>query len=87
MRSTYQPEWSVKKNFNSETALWWDSAQLMYDINPELCPDSVAPLFEKSLNEEEILISRNDLKEVQAWAIGLIGWRDIPSCPLIFEKK
>ena len=86
MRNT-QPEWSVKKNINNQTEIWWKCAQIMYDLHPELCPDSVSPLFEKSLNENEILISRNDLKEIQAWATGITGWRDYPECPLIYQKK
>lgn len=88
MRSVYRPEFSVKKNFNDETKLWWESAQMMLDMHPDSCPDAIAPLFDKSINEEEVLVSRSELKEIQAWAVGLPGWdSSLMYGPLIFERK
>jgi hypothetical protein len=77
----------VTKIQNSETDQWWKMAETIYEEYPQSIPDSLGPLLEKSLNENEVFVSAAELKEIQAWAIGTAGWRpDPPYAPMVFTK-
>lgn len=77
----------VRKHVTKETENWWKTAETIYEEFPQTVPDSLSPLLEKSLGETEIFVSIAELREIQAWAIGMNGWRtDHPYCPMIFSK-
>lgn len=59
---------------NEHTLLWWEVARKLLEEYPESIPDSIHSLIDETFDETEILCTKNEIKDIQAWAIGLAGW-------------
>lgn len=78
--------WTITANKNDETKLWWEVAQQTYDMFPNAVPDALYQLLGEN-PEIEVLVTRNEMKDIQSWCPGIAGWSDQPGkCPLIFTK-
>lgn len=59
---------------NEQTKLWWEVARQTYREYPQSIPEAVHPLVDEAWNDEEIIATKSELKDIQAWAIGVPGW-------------
>lgn len=66
--------WRVTAVVNDDTKAWWAAAKQAYNEYPLSVPDSVYPLLDENWGEKEIIATRNEIRDIQAWAIGLPGW-------------
>jgi hypothetical protein len=59
---------------NDDTRTWWEHARAMYEHYPESVPDAMYPLLDEQWPENEIMVTRSEMRYIQAWATGLVGW-------------
>lgn len=79
------PTWKIAAVKNSENESWWHHAQEIYLIVPDSVPESIHPLIDPNWNETEVVATRAEVRDAQAWAIGIAGWNS-QNGGLVFRK-
>lgn len=67
------PTWKIISVKNAETEAWWYHAKEFYNLYPDAVPEAIHPLFDPEWNETEVVATRGEVKDAQAWAIGISG--------------
>lgn len=80
------PTWKIAAQKTDTTEAWWHHALEMYSLFPEAVPDAIHPLLDPEWNETEVVATRSEVRDVQAWATGLPGWNP-NSGGLLFKRQ
>ena len=79
------PNWIIKANKNPDTQTWWNNVANIFANYPESIPADIDPLIDPQWEENIVMATNEDVRNIQAWATGIEGWNSRNS-PLIFEK-
>lgn len=80
-----EPEWVISAVKNDATETWWSAAEAAFLASPDSVPESIHFLIDPTWQENEVAATKQDIKNVQAWATGIHGWNSQKS-PLEFNK-
>lgn len=69
------PTWTIVAVKNSENAAWWAHALEAFANIPESVPEFIHPLLDPNWNETEVVATRAEVRDAQAWATGIPGWK------------